>query len=327
MKNSTILLSLPSIGSLNLGDYIIEEAIRDQIHKLFPDRRLFYSSMHQPRSYSSKKAEELSKIRFLCGTNALGVYPLKRPHFHHRIDDFWSAFRKYTLFGVGWRSESQGSILIEKILYNNFLCSESYHSVRDSQAEKRLNDIGIKKVINTCCPTTWDISIESIEKIPKKKKNSVVLTLTDYSKSKSDLDLLKLAIKNYKKVYFWPQGAYDKEYFLSLLPDIKNLTKNIEITILPETLLSYKTLLSEGGVDYLGTRLHAAILALKFSTRIMLISVDNRAKSLCSDIGLIYFSRGDIDKLNDFLNSNDPISFTLPYQAIQDWKEYIISRV
>ena len=81
----SILLCSPAFGGLNLGDEIIYEAVEREIKLLFPKSRIFKTSMHQKRTNPIRIAEKISKYRFIGGTNALGFYPFRRPHFHHKF--------------------------------------------------------------------------------------------------------------------------------------------------------------------------------------------------------------------------------------------------
>lgn len=43
-------------------------------------------------------------------------------------------------------------------MWKKILIKENlYHSVRDSESVKILNDLGFKNVINTGCPTIWKL--------------------------------------------------------------------------------------------------------------------------------------------------------------------------
>ena len=47
--------------------------------------------------------------------------------------------------------------------------------------------------------------------------------------------------------------------------------------------------------DYVGTRLHAGILALNYRKRTLIIAVDNRAAEMKTDINLPVIARGDLE--------------------------------
>lgn len=315
-----ILLSSPAFGGLNLGDDIIHESVEREISLLFPGVRIFKTSMHQKRSNPTRIAEKISQYRFIGGTNALGFYPFRSPHFHHKLYDYINP-SKYILLGVGWRSDKNSFSYGDRILYKNFLENENLHSVRDSFTENKLREIGIKNVVNTSCPTTWTLTKKIIDKIPKVKSPNVVFTLTDYSKDyKADLTLLDAICDNYTNIFFWPQGSRDLTYLMELLK-IKKIPDN-KFKIIPQTVLAFNELLINHNIEYIGTRLHAAIKALNYSKRISLISIDNRSRELCKDIKINVLERKNIIDINTFINREDKMQIKIPYDSINKWRNY-----
>lgn len=134
------------------------------------------------------------------------------------------------------------------------------HSVRDSFTEQRLKSIGVENIYNTSCPTMWGLNEEHCKKIPTERSESVITTITDYDRNpKKDMFLLDALSKNYKNVYLWFQGKYDKQYFNTLF-----VSKNIRII---DTLEQFHELLTNENVEYIGTRLHAGIEALNYGRR------------------------------------------------------------
>jgi polysaccharide pyruvyl transferase WcaK-like protein len=276
--------------------------------------------MHQKRSNTTKLAENLSQYRFIGGTNALGFYPFKRAHFHHKIYDYIKPLR-YILLGVGWRSDIKSFSFGDKILYRKFLENKKPHSVRDSFTLNKLKNIGINNVINTSCPTTWTLTEKIIDKIPKVKSSNVVFTLTDYSKNyKADSFLLEALFNNYSKIIFWPQGSRDLVYLKELLTTKKYLYD--KLTIIPGTILAFNQLLNNRNIEYVGTRLHAAIKALNHSKKISLISIDNRSRELCKDIGIEVLERNEIINVNNFINRTNKMELAIPFEAINEWRSH-----
>jgi len=318
----SILLCSPAVGGLNLGDEIIAEAVEREINLLYPMTRIFKTAMHQKRTNTTKIAEQISQYRFIGGTNALGFYPFRRAHIHHKLYDYKNPL-KYILFGVGWRSDAKSFSLGDKILYKNFLESDMPHSVRDSYTAKKLQEIGINNVLNTSCPTTWRLSEEIIAKIPRTKSSNAIFTLTDYSKDyEADLALLYALVDNYTKIFFWPQGSRDLNYLIELIKS--SSIKNNKFEIIPQTILAFQEVLSSQNVEYVGTRLHAAIMALSYSKRISLISIDNRSRELCKDIGIKVLERKNIGDLNTFINRDDEMRLLIPHESINEWRNYYL---
>ena len=131
----------------------------------------------------------------------------------------------------------------------------------------------------------------------------------------TDKALIKVLVKNYKKVYFWIQGSDDLEYFKSL-----HSGENIEI--IPPTLEAYDRILENvNSLDYIGTRLHAGIRALQKKVRTIIVGIDNRAIEKSKDINLKIILRDDIeDKLELMLKEEFKTDIRLPIASIEKWK-------
>ena len=174
------------------------------------------------------------------------------------------------------------------------------HSVRDSFTESQLKAVGINNVINTGCPTMWNLTPEHCKSISAVKSNAVVFTLTDYNQDlTSDLKLISALKYLYQDVYFWPQGSGDISYFESLPIDVVR-----EVKVLSPHLHSLNAILVSGNIDYVGTRLHAGIRALQRKVRSLIIGIDNRAIEKSKDFGLPVLSRTDIDRLREGANKS-----------------------
>ena len=183
-----------------------------------------------------------------------------------------------------------------------------------------LNSSGIKNVINTSCPSVWDLKQNHLENIPTKKADNVILTLTDYNKCfESDQKLIELLSNQYKKLFFWPQGQGDMEYFQAITQGF-----NTEIETISPNLKSYDNFLQEIQVDYVGNRLHAGIRAIQNGRRTHIISIDNRASEISKDINLSCSMRGDFDSLQDFISSTNQTILSIPYDEIELWKSQFI---
>ena len=178
--------------------------------------------------------------------------------------------------------------------------------------------MGIRNVIYTGCPTMWNITPELCSRIPKAKADKVVCTLTDYNRNLiADQALLNILSECYKRVFLWPQGIEDKEYFEQV-----KLNNNVEIV--SEGLEKYDEILKLKSIDYVGTRLHAGIRALTREHRTIIISIDNRAKNISADTGLPIIERGDImSLLYPKINSEFVTKIQMPIDNINRWKNQI----
>ncbi len=219
--------------------------------------------------------------------------------------------------GVGWgRYEKKEISPMTKWFYHHLLDSNAIHSVRDNFTKQKLNGIGINNVINTGCPTMWELTDDHCSQIPTSKAKNVAVTLTDYRKDiDSDTFLLNTLSKNYDNIYLWLQGDGDAKYITSLQLNLPNLT------ILPARLSAYENLLTSDDMDFVGTRLHAGIKALQNKKRSIIIGVDNRAIEKQKDFNLTVISRDKLkEQLADKVNSNFSTEINIPTENIREWK-------
>ncbi len=293
-----IILFNPSVSSLNCGDHIIFNSISANIKKLFPQAFYVEVSTHLPLSNSYIKRFGNTDYKFVCGTNLLKSDML----FGFRQWDISPCNIKYlkpvVLAGCGWWQYQNNIDLYSKYLLNQLLNNDFLHSVRDNYTLEKLNSIGIKNVINTGCPTIWDLDSEHCFQIKKQKSYNVVTTLTDYAPNpQKDTRLFDILSKNYEKVYLWIQGYDDYEYFESL--NIKS-----PVTIIPPILNEYDKILNQDNIEYVGTRLHGGIRALQLKKRTIFIAVDNRAIEKKKDFNINVIERDNIEDLQNYLLSD-----------------------
>src|SRR5690606_28898415 len=100
-------------------------------------------------------------------------------------------------------------------------------------------------VVNTSCPTLWDLNPQRCKEIPVSKANEVVTTLTFYHKnSQHDKTMLRILSENYDKVHLWIQGINDFHYYNEIQENFQN------IEFVPPTIEAYNALLEKGNIDY-----------------------------------------------------------------------------
>ena len=227
--------------------------------------------------------------------------------------------------GVGWTSyEDFNRIrdfpmkLAQKIIYKNVLSSKYLHSVRDSYTQSKLKRMGIES-INTSCVTMWDLTPDLIDKIPTKKADTVVTTITNYRKSPNYLmaykKLIEILLDNYDKVKLWIQASEDIEIFNSL--EVKGASR---VEFISPSLKAYDDALSNS-VDYIGTRLHAGIRALQHGRRALIIELDNRAREIARDTNLPTVDYRNVDDVVKFIVDEKKIKLDIPFDQIKRWKE------
>lgn len=317
MNKITILDT--SVATKNIGDEIIVDSVKREVFNIFKDRSMFFSiPTHEIISRHSRRIIKGSNYSFVAGTNLLSSkqHIIRANQWNINLYDAMN-FEKVILMGVGWTNYQKSPSLLTRLLYKNALDSEMLHSVRDNYTKEKLNAIGITNVINTACPTMWQLTPEHCRNIPKNKSENVVMTITDYRKDKeNDKKLIEVLEKNYKKVYIWIQGSNDLDY-------ISSLSNTVEIV--DPTLKAYDDLLeSEIDLDYVGTRLHAGIRAMQKKRRSIIIGVDNRALEKQQDFNINVINREEIHKLNDYLNSEIETNIKLDFNAINSWKAQFI---
>lgn len=306
-----------TICDYNLGNQIIMESVYRIIDELFPDAFIFKLQYAEKFGKRSLNYIRKSDFTFFGGTNSLSSHMWRYSQMGFKLFDLFFIKNKLILLGVGWWQYQSLPDFYTKFFLKNLLSRDIIHSVRDSYTKQMLESIGISNVINTSCPTTWDLTVEHCKQIPLTKSDNVVITFTDYNQSR-DLDekLLKLVLSSYKKVFFWVQGVGDFEYISSF----KHIHKN-EIYIIPPKLHLYDEILKNEDVDYIGTRLHAGIRAIQFKKRALILAIDNRAKELAKDINLNVTDRSDFETILNFISNSYKTELKIPLENIKKWKE------
>lgn len=300
-----------SICDNNLGNQIIMESVNNDLRDIFPTAFFIKLPYIDTLGNEAIKYMKQGDYLFLGGTNALssemenykqiGIDHTNYKHIEHII-----------LMGVGWwQYQGNVSSYTEKIL-KHCLHANIYHSVRDTYTKNKLHTLGIDNVLVTGCPTLWGLSTEHCKQIKKGKSDNLLLSFTNYSKDKRDLDLFKLLKNNYKDIYLWVQGPEDLEY-------ARNIGR--EIHIIPPRLDALDELLSSNiDLDYIGTRLHAGIRAMQFKRRSIIIGIDNRAIEMGKDINFPIVLRDDLNSLQNKIYDEFETRLRIPFDEIDKWK-------
>lgn len=317
----SIVLFDPSIRSLNKGDEVIMRSAEKSVKHLLKGRYVIKSATHAPivtfyqNTHLNPRMRfyDDAKYKFICGSSLIWKNMLKpRPTFNVNLFNCMP-YRNSILLGCGIAQvESKGNWYTRK-LYSKILSKDYIHSVRDDDAKKFVESLGYR-ALNTGCPTMWGFTPEFCAQIPTKKADDVIFTLTDFWTSReADQKLIDILVKNYRNVYFWIQGSFDKEYFDSF-------ENTASIKVVDPTLEDYSEVLSRGNIDYVGTRLHAGMFALQHQVRTILIAIDNRTRSLNMTYDLHVVERDDIEtKLEDYINSEFVTDIHINSDAIQQW--------
>lgn len=305
----------PSIGTSNMGDYIIQDAIQKNILSIFPKAFVSQFPSQLSREVDSIRLMQNQEFILIGGTNLLASNMDSRFQWKVTPADSYFLANKMVLFGVGWWQYQDDPNKFTSKMLNSLLNKDYYHSVRDSYTLGKLKSIGVKNVLNTTCPTLWSLDEEKCASIPTVKAEDVVTTLTFYHKNHNDdAALLKLLLKNYRNVHVWIQGFEDLQY----LNDIVEPTERIKI--INPALKQYDQFLAETDADYVGTRLHAGVRALQFGRRTLIVAVDNRAVEISRDTNLNVIRREELSKATDFINGKYETNIKLPKEQIAIWK-------
>ena len=291
---------------------------KKQLLEIFPNAFFYNVATHDYIGPESKKLINKDH-NIVCGTNLLSS---NMNHYNQ-----WKINLKETLYlkpvvllGVGWW-QYQGYInRYSRYLYRKILTRSHLHSVRDQYTLNKLTKIQITNVLNTGCPTMWSLDSDHCLSIPKSKKDTSVFTLTDYSRHPElDQFLIDSINDNYQRIFFWPQGSRDLKYLIDLLKDKKELLK--KINLIPATFEEFKCFLEKNECDYIGTRLHAGIMALNHHKRSIIIGVDNRALEISNDTNLEVIDRKSLkEKLNYKINSNFSTNINMDFNSITKFK-------
>lgn len=294
----------------NLGNQIIMDSVNKYLHHIFPSD--FFIKLPYLDNIGDEAIKYIreSEYVFLGGTNALSseMENYKQIGIDHNN---YKHIKNIILAGVGWW-QYQGAIsAYTREILKHCLHANLYHSVRDSYTKDKLSTIGINNVLVTGCPTLWQFTEEHCRQIKIEKSKNVLLTFTNYSQDKSDLELLNILKSNYENIFVWIQGPEDLEYAQNF---------GVGLNILPPNLRSLdKLLCSDIDLDYVGTRCHAGIRAIQFMRRSIIIGVDNRAIEMQKDFNLPVVSRADLSSLPGIINSRFETRLNLPFDKIKQW--------
>ena len=308
-------------SSRNLGDQIIMDAVRNQLRETAPEAFYVTVPTHDFIGEEGRKLIEASAASVVGGTNLLSSEVNKYNQWKVRWRDTrW--LKRVILLGVGWWQYQNDPNRWTRLFLRRVLHRKFVHSLRDAYTVKQLGLAGIANASNTSCVTLWEFDEAKQRAIPASRSESVVATLTDYKPAaQADIEFLEMLKSQYGKVYLWLQGSRDFKYFTSL---------GVEgVELVDPHLSAYDELLTSGeGLDYVGTRLHAGIRAMKFNRRSIILGVDNRAREIGKDIGLKTHSREDgADALASLIAKDFETKLNLPWDEISAWRAAFRSEI
>lgn len=305
-----------SIATQNIGDEIIMDAVYNELYDVFKDDMFLRIPSHEVIGISSLSLIRNSVFGIVGGSNILSSAMNRYKQWKITLIQSYFIKQKVLLLGVGWRNYQNKPNFVTKLLLNQLLNRKYIHSVRDSYTEAKLKEQGFSNVLNTSCPTMWRLTTEHCAQIPQSKADTVVFTLTDYSKDiNADVFLIETLLENYKNVHYWVQSRKDLIYLNELNIDID------KIKIISPSLRAYNNFLETTDCDYVGTRLHGGVRALQKKKRTIIIGVDNRAIEKKKDFNLTVIERHELNSdLKKLINSELKTDIKIPTDNIVKWK-------
>lgn len=316
-----ILLLDTSVSSDNKGDEIIMECTRKELLPMFMENFELNLPTHVSafhwyqvlRNSSVYQRYSDCRLKFVGGSNIMVPNLLTHyPQWNINIFNY-QALKGCIMVGVGAGAGAEkGSNWYTRYIYRHMLNREYYHSARDERSKIYMESLGFK-AINTGCVTMWMLTPEHCAQIPVKKADKVVFTLTAGAADENDQILINTLQKNYSNIYFWPQCIGDYEY-LHTLRNIDN------IYILQASKEAYDRYLTENDTDYVGTRLHGGVYAMRHKRRAIIIAIDERARAINERNHLNCIEKADMKQLDAMINSEIKTNIIMPFDEIKRWK-------
>lgn len=317
-----ILLLDTSVGSQNKGDDIIMECTRKELQFILKDCFEYTLPTHVSpfhwyqvwRNSNRLRSYANCKLKFVGGSNIL-VKNLLTHYPQWNINLFnYQPLKGCILVGVG-AGAGEHTNAYTRYIYRHLLNHEYYHSVRDERSREYVESLGLK-AINTGCVTMWMLTPEFCRAIPTTKSSRVVFTVTASRNPDAiarDRHLLSVLRSNYDEIYFWPQGIDDMNH----LKDIDDLSG---IHVLQASKQAYDEYLTYNDTDYVGSRLHGGVYAMRHGRRAIIIAIDERAREIHNVNHLNCVEKDDIAQLADFINSDIVTDVRMNYSNINRWK-------
>ena len=309
-------------ASINLGDIIIKRSVDRVLAELFPGADVARVSTHTPPTQALLERALDADLNLIAGTNLLSSHVVRYNQWklfddplHHADPPFLEA----VLCGVGWWQYQDEPDAVTRWFYDRVLARTGPHSLRDAYSLGHLRRCGLGELYNTSCPTLWQLQGRQTGREGNAKV--CLLTLTDYSRSAADDDLIRTLVRLYPEgIVFFPQGSHDLDYIssLSAFAECRN-----HIELLGHTPASLDELAGRATWDHVGTRLHAGIWSLEQGHSSLILCVDNRAKEIAAETGLAVVERDDMPGIERWHagRHEGAGSISLPLDVIARWKE------
>lgn len=318
MPQSNILILDPAIASGNIGDQIISECVSEELREItfgafvrrMPTHLATFHCYAIWRNSCVVRYFHNCDLKFAGGSNLLVKNMLTHyPQWNINIFNY-HPLEGTILVGVG-AGAGEKTNAYTRFLYRKVLSGTFFHSVRDERSKEYVESLGLK-AINTGCVTMWKLTPEFCKEIPAKKASRCVFTITGNGPYNQQMvDILK---RNYNQVFFWIQGDRDLAAF-------EQLDNTEGITVIPPSKDAYHQLLCEDDLDYVGTRLHGGVYAMRHKKRAIIIAIDERAREINRANNLNCIEQSEIpDKLESMIQSEFATEIVMPYENIKKWR-------
>ena len=321
-----ILILDTSIASHNKGDDIIMECTRKELAPLLENAfevtlPTHVSPFHWYQVWrNSMFVQSFSSCdyKFVGGSNILIPHLLTHlPQWNINLFNY-QPMKGCILVGVGAGAgaEAEGKISrYTKYIYQHMLNQRFCHSVRDERSKQYVERLGLK-AINTGCVTMWMLTPEFCATIPTTKADRVVFTLTASTHPQHKArhqQMIDTLLRNYHEVWFWPQGIDDFDHF-------RHLNDTGSIRILAANKQAYNDFLTQNDTDYVGTRLHGGVYAMRHGRRAIIIAIDERARSINEKNHLNCIDFNHLEDLEEMIASEFKTEIVMDFDSIRQWK-------
>lgn len=301
------------ISDTNTGNRVIVDAAKAHLRSMFL-HDFFYEVPSAEYIETGRKLMASADHIFLAGTNVLSHDMDRTSDWKIRYSDRkW--MKNIVLMGVGWwQYQTIGTNRFTRKVLKSVLHPTMSHAVRDSYTAQRLQDMGFN-AMNCGCPSIWELSEDHCATIPREKASRALVTFTEYKQQPIyDKALAAIVCNNYETVFGWPQQYGDHAYLQEML--------GARYHPVDPSLEGLDRLLTEGNIDYIGTRLHASIRALQHSCRTIIVTVDNRAQEMGTDFHLPIIQRERLGtELERIINTRWPTRIQIDVDAVSRWKQ------
>ena len=299
-------------GTARLTDQMIMEDCRSICGQAFPGKALMCVPVHQ---YFKNTGELKNSRKILCGTEILS--PDMETSGQLLVPECLEEYADICLMGVGVKQFQDGDPISQytRNLLGFMLQGRTLHGVRDEKTRRFLEQIGVRNVVRTGCPSVWNLTEAHCGRIPKEKGKAVFTALESRQDHRSiDRELLKMLKEEYEVVYLWVRDKENLEY-LQTLDSLK------EYHLLPGTTAAfYEQFQTMADLDYVGTHIQAGIQSLRMGKRSLIISDTEYAQALREEMHFPILKRTMEKETEAWVCAPYETKILLPEESIRHWK-------